>query len=148
MTETGFWKGPQGDKIPAGVIFCFKHQRNEAKPKSDSSLYPYYLIFISREGEIVYGNQAARELLKTFRGLSYGKSEPSSMRTYDFLRETADTKNMTFYSSLLSKAIESLQGSENVNAEQSIFDFNGFNNMFANETADDFELVSFLVVYA
>lgn len=148
VTETGFWKGPQGNKIPAGVIFCFKHQRNEAKPKSDSSLYPYYLIYISREGEIVYGNQAARELLKTFRGLSYGKSEPSSMRTYDFLRETADTKNMTFYSSLLSKAIESLQGSEDVNAEQSIFDFSGFNNMFANETADDFELVSFLVVYA
>lgn len=27
-----------------------------------------------------------------------------------------------------------------------MFDFGGFNNAFAEETADDFELVSFLVV--
>lgn len=27
-----------------------------------------------------------------------------------------------------------------------MFDFGGFNNAFAGETADDFELISFLVV--
>ena len=29
---------------------------------------------------------------------------------------------------------------------KTVFDFSGFNNSFADETADDFELISFLVV--
>ena len=53
---------------------------------------------------------------------------------------------MTHYSSILTRAIESIQGVEVEDAEQSIFDFGGFNNAFADETQDDFELVSFLVV--
>jgi len=52
---------------------------------------------------------------------------------------------MSFYSKLLTKAVESIQGEENKKAQASIFDFSGFNNPFAEETADDFELVSFLV---
>jgi hypothetical protein len=51
---------------------------------------------------------------------------------------------MGFYSNLLTKAVESIQGDEGKKAQASIFDFSGFDNPFAGETADDFELVSFL----
>ena len=53
---------------------------------------------------------------------------------------------MSFYSDLLNKAIKSIKGEEESKAVQMMFDFGGFNNAFAEETADDFELVSFLVV--
>ena len=43
------------------------------------------------------------------------------------------------------KAIKSIKGEEESKAAQMIFDFGGFNNAFANETTDDFELISFLV---
>ena len=54
--------------------------------------------------------------------------------------------DMSFYSDLLNKAIKSIKGEEESKAVQMMFDFGGFNNAFAEETADDFELVSFLVV--
>lgn len=53
---------------------------------------------------------------------------------------------MRHYSKLLSAAIKSIQGNEEAFAEQMLFDFSGFNNEFAEESQDDFELVSFLVV--
>ena len=53
---------------------------------------------------------------------------------------------MSFYSKLLDKAILSIKGEEEKNAIQSVFDFGGFNNRFEDETVDDFELISFLVV--
>ena len=53
---------------------------------------------------------------------------------------------MQFYSDLLNKAIKSIKGEEESKATQLMFDFGRFNNAFADETADDFELISFLVV--
>ena len=50
------------------------------------------------------------------------------------------------YSNLLTDAVRSIQGEEEHAAEQSIFDFSGYNNPFAGDTIDDFELVSFLVL--
>ena len=47
-----------------GVLFCFKHRNELEKPKSDSSLYPYYMIYILNDGEILYGNARARETVK------------------------------------------------------------------------------------
>lgn len=129
-----------------GVIFCFKHRGDTTKPENDSTLYPYYLIFVDKAGNVVYGNNRARELLKKYRKLCYGISDPVKTLVGKFMDETQSVKDMSLYSGLLSSAIQSIQGQEETEAEQSIFDFSGYNNPFAGETADDFELVSFLVV--
>lgn len=63
-----------------------------------------------------------------------------------FFARTKNATKMEFYSELLNKAIRSIKGEEESKAVQMMFDFGGFNNVFAEETADDFELVSFLVV--
>ena len=129
-----------------GVLFCFKHRNEMEKPKSDSSLYPYYLIYMSNDGEVLYGNGQAREVVKQFRKLCYGKSEPFMDLFAKFFERTNNITDMSFYSDLLNKAIKSIKGEEESKALQMMFDFGGFNNAFAEETADDFELVSFLVV--
>lgn len=140
----GIYSITDGEK--KGVLFCFKHRNLEEKPKSDSSLYPYYLIYIDNNGEILYGNSQAREVLKLFRKLCYGKKEPISNLLKEFFEKTKNAKDMSFYSELLNTAITSIKGQEEENAIQSVFDFGGFDNSFADETADDFELISFLVV--
>lgn len=140
----GIYSITDGEK--KGVLFCFKHRNLEEKPKSDSSLYPYYLIYIDNNGEILYGNNQAREVLKLFRKLCYGKKEPISNLLKEFFEKTKNAKDMSFYSELLNTAITSIKGQEEENAIQSVFDFGGFDNSFADETADDFELISFLVV--
>lgn len=129
-----------------GVLFCFKHRNDANKPKSDSSLYPYYLIYIKNDGEVLYGNGQAREVVKQFRKLCYSKDKPVMELFRKFFVRTDNAKNMQFYSDLLNKAIKSIKGEEESKAVQMMFDFGGFNNAFADETADDFELISFLVV--
>lgn len=129
-----------------GVIFCFKHQNIEAKPTNESSLYPYYLIYMGDNGDVMYGNNQARDLLKTFRKLCYKKSEVEQALFKEFYSITDNVKNMSFYSELLTKAVNSIQGKEEEKAKQTIFSFEGFDNPFADETQDDFELISFLVL--
>ena len=129
-----------------GVLFCFKYKNNEEKPNSDSSLFPYYLAFISDDAEIVYDSTQARELLKRVRGLCYGKDTVNDDLVKLFLKETNNTKNMKRYSELLSKVVGSIQKVEEDNAGFTLFDFGGFKNEFANKTSDDFELVSFIIV--
>ena len=134
------------DSEHKGVLFCFKHRNDMEKPKSDSSLYPYYLIYILNDGNVLYGNGQAREVGKQFRKLCYGKSTPVMELFGRFFERTKNATKMEFYSDLLNKAIRSIKGEEESKAVQMIFDFGGFNNAFAGETADDFELISFLVV--
>lgn len=129
-----------------GVIFCFKHRNILEKPKSESMLYPYYLLYMKNDGEVLYGNGQAREVLKEFRKLCYGKSKIDNESFLKFFERTKDTENMSFYSNLLNKAILCIKDKEEEKAVQTIFDFTGFSNDFANETVEDFELVSFLVV--
>jgi len=129
-----------------GVLFCFKHRNLDDKPKSDSSLYPYYLIYLDNDGQVLYGNGKAREVVKLFRKLCYGKSEPVKQLFDQFFTRTNNTKDMKIYSELLNKAVGSIKGEEEAKAFQTTFDFGGFNNAFAEETTDDFELISFLVV--
>ncbi|NSW92159.1 MAG: DEAD/DEAH box helicase family protein [Firmicutes bacterium] len=140
----GVYSVTEGEK--KGCIFCFKHQNEDGKPVNESSLYPYYIMYISNNGEVYYGNTNAREALKEFRKIAYGKSKPDPGLFKKFNKRTSNAEDMSFYSKLLNKAIEAIQGEEDKKAEMTIFDFGGYNNEFANSTADDFELISFLVV--
>lgn len=140
----GVYSVVQGGK--KGCIFCFKHLRDEAKPKSESSLYPYYLMYVLEDGEIYFGNSSARETLKEFRKLTYGKVEPDRLLLERFNKKTKNAADMSGYSKLLNKAISEILGEEDKKAQQSIFDFGGYENSFENVSSDDFELVSFLVI--
>ena len=129
-----------------GVLFCFKHRNVLEKPESDSSLYPYYLIHIGQDGEVRLGNRHARESLKFLRRQTIGRKEPLMDLVRAFLDETRQCKDMSAYSELLNQAIRSIRGQESAASDSSVFDFGGYKNPFEDQDADDFELVSFLVV--
>lgn len=140
----GIYSVVKGEK--PGCIFCFRHLEDNTKPESNSSLYPYYLIYVTHDGEIYFGSGSSRETLMQFRKLSYGKNKPNTELIDLFNQQTKNATDMSFYSNLLNKAIDSIKGEEERKAETSIFDFGGYENEFAHTSADDFELVSFLVV--
>ena len=129
-----------------GVLFCFKHKNIFEKPESDSSLYPYYLVYIARDGAVRLANHQARESLKFLRKTCIGQGQPNTELVEAMLAETNNCKQMEAYSELLNKSIQSIQNKEAETSESSVFDFGGFNNPFAEEEADDFELISFLIV--
>lgn len=136
------------DELSSGVLFCFKHRNILEKPKTDSSLYPYYLVSVSQDGSVLLGNHKAREALKLLRKNCVSQSEPIPELVAAFLEETNHCKDMGGYSTLLNAAIQSIQGQESDKSDTSIFDFGGYENPFAEEDADDFELISFLILRA
>jgi hypothetical protein len=101
---------------------------------------------MENDGEVLYGNGQAREVVKQFRKLCYDKDKPVMDLFQKFFNRTDNAKDMRFYSELLNKAIRSIKGEEETKAVQTMFDFGGYNNAFADETVDDFELISFLVI--
>lgn len=150
-------KNPDIKKVPKGiysisdaeqdgVIFCFKHQYIDEKPKSDSSLYPYYILFINHKGEMIMDSSYARNILQEFRKFSYRKDAPNQTLYNRFYRKTNDAQDMSRYSELLSKCIKSIQKTEQKAAELTVFDFSGFSNDFTNDTDDDFELISMFII--
>ncbi|OFI07086.1 RNA polymerase-associated protein RapA [Clostridium acetireducens DSM 10703] len=134
------------DKGKKGVIYCFKHKNNDLKPKNDSSLYPYYLVYIDYKGNVLYEENTDRNILREFRRLSKSKYKILKESYNKLIKETKNFKDMSKYINLLEKSIDSIQGKEEEEAEQTIFDFGGYQNLFKKETIDDFELVSFLIV--
>ena len=141
---SGIFSLTNGEKN--GVLYCFKHKNIDLKPKSDSSLYPYYLVFVDMEGREYFINSSDRLNLREFRRLCKGKKDIEIKLYTKFYSETKEMREMSKYKDLLREAIDLIQGKEEEEAEISIFDFTGFDNVFENESIDDFELISFLIL--
>jgi superfamily II DNA or RNA helicase len=151
-------KHPEINRVPRGIysiargekkgcIFCFRHLNDNSKPKSESSLYPYYLMYVTEDGEIYFGNSSARETLKEFRRIAYGKENADPKLVELFNKKTKNASDMSFYSALLNRAIAGIKGEEDRKAQQSIFDFGGYNNQFENTSSDDEEYNCQVVLY-
>lgn len=52
---------------PAGVVFVLKNVHNEININDRNRLHPYYLVYLTEEGEIVYDHLSPRSTLETIR---------------------------------------------------------------------------------
>jgi SNF2 family DNA or RNA helicase len=148
---------PEIKKVPRGIysvvshqkkgcIYCFRYSDQAEKPRNESSLFPYYLVFVQDDQQTVYGSTQARELLQEFRSISYQQSRPDKMAFDLFMKKTHQAKDMSCYSKLLNQAIQEIKGEESQQADKSLLDFGGYHNPFAASSSDDFELISFMVL--
>lgn len=140
----GIFSITKGEKN--GVLYCFRHKDIDLKPKNDSSLYPYYLVFVDMEGEEYFINSSDRLNLREFRRLTKGKKQVSEDLYKEFYYETNNMEDLSRYRELLKDSITLIQGKEEEKSEIGIFDFTGFDNAFEDEDIEDFELVSFLII--
>ena len=128
-----------------GAIFCFKKNEEVLTKKEETSIYPYYVVYVSDTGEIYYDVKQVREVLKIYRELCYGNDEPIKELIKTFNKKTNEGENMKVYSELLNKAIENINGDIKENEMHSMFSFDG---LIASEddTEEDFELISMLII--
>lgn len=135
------------DDCPKGVIYVLRNIRNEVNINSQNRLHPFYMVYLSDEGEVVIDHLSPKEMLDSFRFLCKGKREPDKGLCEAFNAETEDGRKMDKYSGLLGNAIASIINRK----EESDLDsfLSGKQMSFLSETIgglDDFELISFLVV--
>ena len=135
------------EETPAGVIYVLKNRSNSVNIDNQNRLHPFYMVYISNEGEVICDHLSPKQMLDKMRFLCRGKTEPIPELYRQFNKETRDGKNMSVFSKLLGDAIASII---EVKEESDIDSFLGGGQMsfLTNEIKglDDFELICFLVV--
>ena len=138
---------PKTEGCPEGVIFVLKNVNNSVNIDNQNRIHPFYMVYISTEGEIVCDYLNPKGLLDDVRLLCRGKSEPIKALCAQFNRETDDGRNMSEMSELLSMAIDSIIDAKADNDIDSHFKSGGTSAlMSAVSGLDDFELICFFVV--
>lgn len=135
------------DDTPAGVIYVLKNRSNSVNIDNQNRLHPFYMVYISNDGEVICDHLSPKEMLDKMRFLCKGKTEPIPELYRAFNKETRDGRNMSEFSKLLGDAIASII---EVKEESDIDSFLGGGQVsfLADEIKglDDFELICFLVV--
>lgn len=135
------------EETPAGVIYVLKNRSNSVNIDNQNRLHPFYMVYISNEGEVICDHLSPKQMLDKMRFLCKGKTEPIPELYRQFNKETRDGKNMAKFSKLLGDAIASII---EVKEESDIDSFLGGGQMsfLTNDIKglDDFELICFLVV--
>lgn len=138
---------PKTEGCPEGVIFVLKNVNNSVNIDNQNRIHPFYMVYISTEGEIICDYLNPKGLLDDVRLLCRGKSEPIKALCAQFNRETDDGRNMSEMSKLLSMAIDSIIDAKADNDIDSLFKSGGTSAlMSAVSGLDDFELICFFVV--
>lgn len=136
------------EDTPPGVIYVLKNRSNSVNIDNQNRMHPFYMVYISNEGDVICNHLSPKNMLDTMRFLCKGKTEPIKELCSQFNKETRDGKNMSALSKLLGEAISSII---EVKEESDIDTFlNGGKVSFLSKNKikglDDFELICFLVI--
>ena len=138
---------PATEENPEGVIFVLRNVNNSVNIDNQNRIHPFYMVYISTGGEIICDYLNPKKLLDTVRLLCRGKSAPVMELCRRFNDETADGKNMSVMSELLSEAIDSIIDVKEESDIDSLFSAGGTSALMSQVSGlEDFELICFLVV--
>ncbi|MDO4383399.1 MAG: helicase-related protein [Eubacteriales bacterium] len=138
---------PATEELPEGVIFVLRNVNNGVNIDNKNRIHPFYMVYISQEGEVICDYLNPKQLLDDVRLLCRGKSEPIKDVYAKFNKETDDGRNMAEMSELLSMAIDSIINTKEESDIDSLFSPGGTSALMSNISGlSDFELICFLVV--
>lgn len=131
-----------------GVIFVLFNRNQSININQQNRLHPYYLVYISNNGEIIANHTESKRLLDLARSACKGFSEAIEKAYMPFNEFTKDGKEMSLYSELLEMAISSIIDVKEDKDIDSLFS-GGSTTALTNtiEGLGDFELINFIVVW-
>ena len=135
------------ENLPEGVIFVLKNINSQINIDKLNRLHPYYLLYLSKDGTLIYNHIAAKKILDKLRLLCKGQKEP----VYDLCEllsiETNEYRKMDAYSGLLRKSISSILETEEEKDVLSLFKSGGTTALTNSiKGIEDFKLISFIIV--
>ena len=138
---------PASSDCPPGVIFVLKNRTQSVNVDNRNRLHPFYMVYISEDGEVICDYLQPKKLLDTMRLVCKGKDKPIEVLYHRFNEETNDGRSMGDISELLSEAINSIIDVKEESDIDSLFSPGGTSAlMSAVSGLEDFELICFLVV--
>ena len=138
---------PAGDGLEAGVIFGLRNLNPSKHQDEQNRLHPYYLVYISEQGEVLASHLQAKKLLDVLRAACKGRSEPLLEVCQSFNQRTQDGRDMQAISDLLNQAIHSMIESKEESDLDSLFSGKQTTALVNSiQGLDDFELLGFIVL--
>lgn len=136
-----------GEGLPPGVIFILKNVNNVKSIENPNRLHPFYMVYMRDDGSVKYNHLEPQKLLSYMRLSCKCLSKPDKLRCKAFNAATKDGTDMSKYSELLGKAIQSIINVKNESEVDSLFS-DGPTAFGQAEIRglDDFELISFVVL--
>ena len=138
----------QADKgLQAGVIFGLRNLNPNKHQDEQNRLHPFYLVYISEQGQVLASHLEAKKLLDLLRSACKGHSEPLLEACQVFNKRTKDGRKMQPVSELLNQAIHSMIESKQQSDIDSLFSSSHTTALVNSiQGLDDFELLGFIVV--
>lgn len=137
------------EENPEGIIFVLRNVNNSVNIDNQNRIHPFYMVYISSDGEVVCDYLNPKHLLDTMRLLCRGDSKPIKELCAKFNEETNDGKNMAEISELLSDAITSIIDVKEESDIDSLFKKGGTSALMSEVSGlEDFELICFVAVRA
>lgn len=138
---------PASEQVKPGVIFILKNRNNAVNIGRQNLLHPFYMVYLSDEGEPIINHLSPKRLLDIMRLSCKGQTDPIKELCRVFNKETADGRKMQHYSELLQKAVGNIVEQKEESDLESLFSF-GETTALVNDIKglDDFELICFLVI--
>lgn len=138
---------PADDDASAGVIFVLKNRSESINVDNQNRLHPFYMVYISYDGDIICDYRNPKKMLDIIRHLCKGKDKPIKELYQRFNKETDDGRDMSEFSWLLNEAINSIIDIKEESDIDSLFKVGGTSALNSSISGiDDFELICFLVV--
>ena len=135
------------DVIKPGVIFTLRQVKDREQSKEQNPLFPYYMVYITDDGEVQLSFLYAKKILDYYKKLCSGKKGVLVELVEEFNKETEDGRKMEHYSDLLENSIENILGKKQEIGVASLFSKGGTTMPKSNfDGVEDFELITFLVI--
>lgn len=138
---------PNIDEAVPGAIFCLRDIKGKVQNEDSYALAPYYLVYVSEAGTIVFNHLQAKKSLDVYKKLASAATaiDPASIATLN--ARTKNGRDMSAYCALMDRAIESIVGKTEEKGVESLFARGGTALTKDHlKGGDDFEVVSFLVI--
>lgn len=135
------------DDLPEGVIYCLKQRKKNKKEEHHNPIDPYFLTYISSEGELILSFTQSKKILDVYQKLSSGETDVFIDLVNQFKNETKQGKDMSHYVGLLETAVQEIVGKNEEKGIASLFTSGGTASL--NEeirSLDDFEVISYLII--
>lgn len=133
--------------MPPGVIFVLHNVNHQVNINSQNRLHPFYLVYISQDGQIVSNHLDVKRTLDFLRAMCKGRPTAIKGCYENFNIETKDGKKMDKYSLLLEDAIRSIVAIKEESNIDSLFSAGGTSALVESvKGLEDFELIAFVVI--
>lgn len=133
--------------LKPGAIFCLRNESGRTIADSAYDLAPYYLVWVSGDGEIQMNFTQSKKILDLLKKLCLGRSLPDEDAVAQFNAVTRDGTDMSEYQSLLGKTVSAITGKAEEKGVESLFQRGGtVLSKGSFQGIADFEVISYLVV--